>query len=228
MPSTTTHSIDYPDGNSAITPLESHFEALATSTDEALTALKAQIRGAEPEKTIKGLVDDIAASNGRLALNLQTSTAAPSGPPASNGPEGTLHWDSANNALYICVDKTAGTWKILWNDSGWVSSGFTAGADATSVVNSYYRVIGGMVHVAFRATLKSASGSGDISNMTLGTIPSAVWPTTTTIYQVGSVTGADASANFTLSTSGVVTMFYATANNATGSIACVHFVYPYN
>ena len=41
---TTTWSIDYPDGSSAITPLESHFEALAESTDDALTSLKADVR----------------------------------------------------------------------------------------------------------------------------------------------------------------------------------------
>ena len=73
MPTTTTWSIDYPNGASAITPLESHFEALAVSTDEALTAAKAEVNAAYIA------ADTVALNAGKAYTDTKVNTVLSSG-----------------------------------------------------------------------------------------------------------------------------------------------------
>lgn len=101
MPNTTTWSITYPDSSTNLTPLESHFAEIANDTDAALTTLKANVRGANTTDTLETLKTSVTAINTRLALNLQTSGSTPVGAPTNSGVEGSMHWDSTNNILYI-------------------------------------------------------------------------------------------------------------------------------
>lgn len=163
MPNTTTWSIAYPNENSTLTPLNSHFENLANTADTALSSLKSNIRGTNTTATLATLTSDISSINTRLGLNLQVSTGTPTGVPINNGSEGSLCFDTQNDILYIYINSA---WKILYkNDTGWtpytptVSGGTPAWAlgstNPGTIVGSYSQV-GKTVH--FKGSLKIGSG----------------------------------------------------------------------
>lgn len=221
MPNTTTWTITYPDSTSNLTPLESHFQNIATTTDTALTTLKSNIRGTDSTSTIGTLSTAVAAINTRLALNLQTSSSAPSGAPVNSGVEGSMHWDSGGNVLYI-YDNVAG-WQKVWNDTGWqnitVSSGFAAGGAVPQ-----YRIIGNTVHLrgSFAATGITATGT----SYSVGQLPSTAYPATA-LYYVGATSSTDTTkaSRISISASGVLSI---TTGSITGGVPSyyIHFSYP--
>jgi hypothetical protein len=178
MPTTTTHEIDYPDGTSAITPLESHFEALAVSADEALTALKANIRGANSTATIASLATDIDALDTRLALNLQYGAGAPTGAPSNSGVEGSMYWDSTNDKLYTYTTDLG--WKIVWEKAvTTITTGILSTyASAEWAINSYsYTERNGIAMLTVSAKRKGGTLSGgNITNENVFNINSGYRP----------------------------------------------------
>ena len=79
MPTTSTWSIIYPDGTTALTPLQERFQEVATSTDSALSTLKTNIRGTNSTDTIQSLATSIsnaAADTGWLNISINSGFAA--------------------------------------------------------------------------------------------------------------------------------------------------------
>lgn len=152
MPQTTNWSITYPDSNSSLTPLESHFQNLATTADTAIS-------------TVNTSVTNI---NNKVGFNLQVTSGTPTGAPSYSGPEGSLSWDSVNNILYI-YDTNA--WKVVYrNDGTWVSYTPTISGGSTTTwalgngtIAASYTQIGKTVH--FKGSLKIGSSTvvGDAS-----------------------------------------------------------------
>lgn len=217
MPNTTTWGITYPDSSSNLTPLESHFQNVATTTDAALTTLKSNIRGADASSTLSTLSTAIAAINTRVALNLQTSGAAPTGAPVNSGVEGSMHWDSTNNALYI-YDASAG-WKKVWSDTGWTNITVNATFAASGSVPQY-RMIGDIVYLrgAFTSAGFTAGNPG-----VCGQLPVAAYPSSTTVYTGATSTStANPSNRISVSGTGTITI---TPEAASGS-HYINFSYP--
>lgn len=218
MPNTTTWTITYPDASSNLTPLESHFQNIATTTDTALTTLKSSIRGADSTSTLATLSTAIAAVNTRLALNLQTSSAAPSGAPVNSGVEGSMHWDSGSNVLYI-YDNVAG-WQKVWNDTGWVNITVNAGFAASGSVPQY-RMIGNIVYLrgAFASTGMTTANTA----YTVGQLPAVAYPSTTVVY-AGHTSSATVStfSKVSISSTGAINI----SVSATGASAYINFSYP--
>jgi hypothetical protein len=193
MPTTTTHEIDYPDGSSAITPLESHFEALAVSTDEALTSLKANIRGSNSTATIASLATSVNDLETRLALNLQEGEGEPSGPPSNLGHEGSLYWDSTNDNLYIYNNETG--WKVIWQKNLIVGTKadavqiVTAPFPANWTVEAYtYTERNGMCQLSVTVKRKAGDISGgNIGNLTMFQVTAGYRPVG---FQVPGVSGS--------------------------------------
>ena len=186
MPTTTTWGIDYPDENSAITPLESHFEGLAASTDEALTSLKANIRGANTTDTIADIVTDVTAINTRLALNLQEGSGAPTGAPSNSGHEGSLYWDYTNDALYIYTNDLG--WKKIWEkDVISLTSGVVSAASGwDSLTGVSYTEKNGMVHLSFQVSRNGSTiSAGNIANVTVANITSGYRPINSVSWSSG-------------------------------------------
>jgi hypothetical protein len=156
MPTTTPWLVAYPDSNSNLTPLESHFQNLATTTNTAITAVQTAITSAQ--------IDPI---NNRLQLNLTTSNAAPTGAPA----EGSMHWDSNSNILYIY---STGVWRKVWNEPAWnnitVNSGFAGITSAPPMC----RIIGDVVYLrgGFTSAGISANTSHNVGQLPVGFRPS--------------------------------------------------------
>lgn len=217
MPNTTTWGITYPDASSNLTPLESHFQNVATTTDTALTTLKSNIRGSDSSSTIGTLSTAVAAINTRLALNLQTSAAAPSGAPVNSGVEGSMHWDSGGNALYI-YDNTAG-WEKMWGDTGWqnitVNAGFAASGSAPQ-----YRMIGDVVYL--RGAFASTGITTANTAYTVGTIPVTARPAQTIVYTGGSSSGTPMATKISISAAGALVLTVPT----TGQSYYINFTYP--
>ncbi len=184
MPTTPTWSITYPDSSSNLTPLESHFQEIAVDADAALTNLKSNVRGSNTTDTIETLKTSVTAINTRLALNLQTSGSTPTGAPTNSGLEGSMHWDSTNNILYI-YDAVAG-WKIVWRDTAWTnltmaggSPNYVAGSSAPQ-----YRVNGNTVYLRGQIAPTGTTVAG--TTYTFGSLPSGLFPATTTVFAVAS------------------------------------------
>jgi hypothetical protein len=175
MPNTTTWGITYPDQTSSITPLESHFSAVATTTDTALTTLKSNIRGADSSSTIASLSSSIATINSKLGFYLQTGSIAPTGVPANNGPEGSMYWDSTSNILYVY---NSSSWKPIYGSTAWqnitVNATFAAGSVAPQ-----YRIIGDVVY--FRGAFAS-TGMTAGTPAACGQLPAAAYPAQTLLY----------------------------------------------
>jgi hypothetical protein len=194
MPNTTTWTITYPDSTSNLTPLESHFQAIATTADTALSNLKTNIRGADSSSTLASLATSISTTNTRLALNLQTSAGTPTGAPVNSGVEGSMHWDSLNNILYIYNE---GAWKTIYGSTSWtnitVNSTFAASGSAPQ-----YRIIGDIVYLrgAFASTGMTAGNAA-----ACGQLPTGAYPAQTIVYP-GSTSQGSASVNKIAITSG--------------------------
>jgi hypothetical protein len=217
MPNTTTWGITYPDASSNLTPLESHFQNVATTTDTALTSLKSNIRGSDSSSTIGSLSTSVAAINTRLALNLQTSSAAPSGAPINSGVEGSMHWDSGSDALYIY--RTTVGWEKVWGDTDWQNITINAGFAASTAVPQY-RMIGDVVY------LRGAFGATGITTAntpyTVGTIPATARPSQTIIYTGGSSSGTPMATKVSISSAGALVLTVPT----TGHSYYINFTYP--
>ena len=182
MPNTPIHGITYPDVNSNLTPLNSHFENLATTTDSALTAVKSNIRGSDSTSTIGSLSGSITAINTRLALNLQTSPAAPTGAPLNAGQEGSMHWDSLNDVLYIYTNSA---WKIVKKDTGWQNITMTGGSPnfvADGTLTPQYRVIDNTVHLRGQINPTGTLVAG--TKYDFGSVPTGVQPSKLTVFAV--------------------------------------------
>jgi hypothetical protein len=178
---TTPNGIEYPDGSSAITPLESHFENLADTADTAITALKANIRGANSDDTIYTLKQAIVATDTRLALNLQDGAGAPSGAPSNSGTEGSMYYDTTNDALYIWDNSD---WRLMWNKTPIVRTNLTSPVIITAVntsewtINDYtYTEKNGMVNLSINVKRKGGDlSAGNITNENVFTISSGYRP----------------------------------------------------
>ena len=160
MPTTTPWSIAYPDANSNLTPLESHFQNLATTTNTGLTAVKNSIISTE--------IDPI---NDRLQLDLKTGPAGPSGSPT----EGSMYWDYGSNIMYIY---SSGGWVKSWHDMDWTNVTISSGFAPMSGNPPQYKIIGSVVYLrgAFAATGIAAG----VNNV--GTLPAGFRPSVTAIY----------------------------------------------
>lgn len=177
MPNTTTWDIGYPDSSSAITPLESHFETLAVDTDEALTNLKANIRGSNSSSTIATLATDIATLQSKLELSLLDGSGAPTSTPA----EGSLYWDTANDILYIYAN---GSWSKVWSRQATVLTNVTNPSLITAVntaewtINQYtYTEKNGMVNLSIGVKRKGGDlAGGNIGNESVFTLASGYRP----------------------------------------------------
>jgi hypothetical protein len=183
MPNTTTWGITYPNASSNLTPLESHFQNVATTTDSALTSLKSNIRGSDSTSTIGGLSSSIAAVNTRLALNLQTSAGAPVGAPSNLGVEGSMHWDSLNNTLYIYSNSA---WRPIFGDTAWQNITMTGGTVnyiAGSAVPQY-KVINGIAYV--RGIIEPKANTVAGTSYDFGSMPVGARPSNTTVFAVAS------------------------------------------
>jgi hypothetical protein len=210
MPNTTTWNITYPDSSSNLTPLESHFQEIAVDTDNALTSLKSNIRGTDTTNTIKTLSDGVSAINTRLALNLQTSTAAPSGAPINSGQEGSMHWDSTNDTLYVYTNSA---WKAVWRDTGWVNITVNA-TFAAHTSPPQYRIIGNTVHLrgAFAITGIQAAPSTNA----VGQLPSPIaYPSDTVVYAGMGVAHTNIT-RMTISNTGAITLSTGTVQGSGG------------
>jgi hypothetical protein len=173
MPNTTTWTITYPDSTSNLTPLESHFQTLATTADTALSTLKSNIRGTDSSSTIASLASSITTTNTRLALNLQTSAGTPTGAPSNSGIEGSLNWDSINNILYIYNE---GAWKPIHGDIGWANITMTGGTPnfiAGSPVPQY-KVVNGIAYIKGMVQPTGTTVAG--TTYSVGTIPAGARP----------------------------------------------------
>lgn len=217
MPNTTTWGITYPDASSNLTPLESHFQNVATTTDTALTSLKSNIRGSDSSSTIGSLSTSVAAINTRLALNLQTSSAAPSGAPINSGVEGSMHWDSGSDALYIY--RTTVGWEKVWGDTDWQNITVNAGFAASAAVPQY-RMIGDVVYL--RGAFASTGITSANTAYTVGTIPAAARPSQTIVYTGSSSSATPTSTKISISSAGALVLTVPT----TGSSYYINFTYP--
>lgn len=173
MPTTTPHGIQYPDGDSAITPLQDRFYELANTTNSALTTVKATVDG-----DIADLQTDVTAINSRLALNLQSGATTPSGVPTNSGIEGSMAWDSANDTLYTYANST---WKLVWQRLPFVSTGLGRVTAASGwTVTFQYVERNGIVNLTVAATRTgstiSSTTTGDISNVSMFTIETGYGP----------------------------------------------------
>jgi hypothetical protein len=216
MPNTTTWSITYPDSNSNLTPLEGHFQAIATTADTALSTLKTNIRGADSSSTLASLATSITATNTRLALNLQTSVGTPTGAPINSGGEGSMHWDSTNNILYIYVESA---WKAVYSSNNWqnitVNSTFAASGSVPQ-----YKIIGDIVYL--RGAFTSAGFTAGQPGI-CGQLPAAAYPSSTVVYTGATSTStANPSNRISVSGAGALTI---TPEAASGS-HYINFSYP--
>jgi hypothetical protein len=183
MPNTTTWTITYPDSSSNLTPLESHFQAIATTADAALSTLKTNIRGADSSSTIASLATSISTTNTRLALNLQTSAGTPTGAPSNSGIEGSLNWDSINNILYIYNE---GIWKPIHGDIGWANITMTGGTPnfiAGSPVPQY-KVVNGIAYIKGIVQPTGTTVAGNTYDF--GTLPVGARPSNTVAVAIAS------------------------------------------
>ena len=185
MPTTTTWNIDYPDGSSAITPLESHFEALADSTEAALTSLKANVRGANSTATIGSLATGLNDTNTRLALNLQHDAAAPTGEPINGGVEGSMHWDSANDKLYIYTTDLG--WKLIWEKTiNATAPTITVASGWDTLTDVNYKERNGIVNLSFSVKRNGSQiDSGNITNTLVATIATGYRPAGVVSWSTG-------------------------------------------
>jgi hypothetical protein len=183
MANTVTWSITYPEASSNLTPLESHFQNVATSTDSALTALKSNIRGSDSSSTIGSLSTALAAVNTRLALNLQTSSGAPVGAPSNLGVEGSMHWDSLNNSLYIYSDSA---WRLIYGDTSWQTITMTGGSVNYSAGSPapQYKVINGIAYI--KGIIQPSANTVAGTSYDFGTMPAGARPSNTAAFAVSS------------------------------------------
>ena len=173
MPTTTPHGIQYPDGDSAITPLQNRFYELASTTNSALNTVKATVDG-----NIATLQSDVTVLKSRLALNLQSGSTTPSGAPANSGIEGSMAWDSTNDILYTYANSA---WKKVWERLPLVSTGLGRVTAASGwTVTFQYVERNGIVNLSVAATRSgstiSSTTTGDITNVAMFTIESGYGP----------------------------------------------------
>jgi len=176
MAANTSKGITYPTSGDAISPLETVFATMANTTNTAIAALDSTVSTvASHTSSISTLTTNVSAINTRLALNLQTSAGTPSGVPANSGPEGTMHWDSTNNILYIY---NTGAWKAIYGNTSWINITINSGFVASGAVPQY-RIVGDIVYVrgAFSSTGFTAGTAG-----ACGQLPVSAYPTTSVIY----------------------------------------------
>lgn len=193
MPLTTPWSISYPDSNSNLTPLESHFQNLATTTNSGLTAVQSAIISSE--------IDPI---NDRLQLNLTTSAGSPTYAPI----EGSMHWDSNLNILYIY---SRGTWKVLWHDSDWLNVTVSSGFAAMSGNAPQYKIIGGVVYLKGGFAATGIAAANTLYN--IGTIPVGFRPGTIVVYPAMTTANTPDETKITVSSAGVLSISVSTTGS---------------
>lgn len=143
MPTTTTWSIDYPNGASAITPLESHFEALAVSTDEALTAAKAEVNAAYIA------ADTVALNAGKAYTDTKVNTVLSSGTWTSSSTFGPSFTTTGYRKLLVSITTTT------------FSSGFVGHGVSFTGLTSYDAVIATFGSTALTNTTAQSTLSTD-------------------------------------------------------------------
>lgn len=193
MPTTTPWSIAYPDANSNLTPLESHFQTLATTTNTGLTAVKNSIISTE--------IDPI---NDRLQLNLTTGPAGPSGSPT----EGSMYWDYGSNIMYTY---SRGGWVKSWHDMDWTNITVSSGFAAMSGNAPQYKIIGGVVYLKGGFASTGISAINTLYN--IGTIPAGFRPTTIVVYPGMTTANAPDETKITVSSAGVLSISVSTTGS---------------
>jgi hypothetical protein len=208
MGSTTTWDITYPDATTNLTPLESHFETLAETADQALTDLQSDI-----------ITTNINPINARLQFDLKTGTSAPSG----TATEGSFYWDSTLNILYIY---STSNWVRVWGQqtSAWVTiaasgSGVVA---ATGGNTPSYKIVGQTVFLrgAFSSIVSGTPVAGTFYSV--ATLPEQARPD----LEIRHVSAFEGSTNFCtirVATTGVVSI---AVNAATTGSAYIAGSYP--
>jgi hypothetical protein len=170
MPTTTPWNIQYPDGDSAITPLQDRFYELANTTNSAINTAKATL-----DDDISDLQDDVTAINSRLALNLQEGSGTPSGAPSNSGHEGSMYWDYTNDMLYAYVSSE---WKKVWERSAIVKTAdVVTAASGWTLVNQSYLERNGICQLSVNLKRTGSTiAAGNISNTLMGTIAASYGP----------------------------------------------------
>jgi hypothetical protein len=183
MPNTTTWTITYPDSTSNLTPLESHFQAIATTADAALSTLKSNIRGADSSSTLASLATSISTTNTRLALSLQVSAGTPTAAPVNSGVNGSMNWDDTNKILYIW-DGSA--WKSIHGNAPWLTITMTGGTP-NFIAGSpapQYKVVNGIAYIKGMIQPTGTTVAG--SSYDFGTLPAGARPSNTLAVAVAS------------------------------------------
>jgi hypothetical protein len=147
-----------------LTPLESHFQNLATTTNTAITAVQTAITSAQ--------IDPI---NNRLQLNLTTSNAAPTGAPA----EGSMHWDSNSNILYIY---STGVWRKVWNEPAWNNITVNSGFAGTVGQLPMCRIIGDVVYLRGSFASTGITANPTAPGQLVGQLPIGFYPGYTVVF----------------------------------------------
>jgi hypothetical protein len=193
MPTTTPWSIAYPDANSNLTPLESHFQTLATTTNTGLTSVKNSIISTE--------IDPI---NDRLQLDLTTGPAGPNGSPV----EGSMYWDSGSNIMYIY---SRGGWIQSWHDMDWTNITVSSGFAAMSGNAPQYKIIGGVVYLKGGFAASGISATNTLYN--IGTIPAGFRPATIVVYPGMTTANTPDETKITVSSAGVLSISVSTTGS---------------
>ena len=198
MPTTTTWNIDYPNSASAITPLESHFEALAVSTDEALTAAVSDV-------TADYIAADTVALNAAKAYaDSKTATVLASGTWNSSASFGSSITTTGYRQLVISITTTT------------FASGFVGHGVSFTGLTSYDAVIATFGSTALTNTTAQSTLSTDgaaAGNMHVIEVDYPGTATKKTILSRGNLKFTNARST----NAGIITAFNASPNGSTGA-----------
>ena len=96
-----------------------------------------------------------------------------------SAPAGLTAWVTSENGVYV---RAGGQWRLLWQDTGWVTSGIAVTGNSNFIVSAYAMRrrgdhVKGRITATFTGNTLSSDAAGDFANVTLPTIPAEWSPT---------------------------------------------------
>ena len=125
---------------------------------------------------IKALAEAV---EGRVVMRFPSIAARDAALLSGTLVDGMMCHVASESAVYV---RAGGQWRLLWQDTGWVTSGLAVTGNASFTVTAYSvrrsgNHIKGRITVTFTGSPLSSDANGDFANVTLPTIPTAWAPT---------------------------------------------------